>query len=300
LSAILISSCSSNSSRREPSSLSNIVSTCSHALKSIFSFGSSDRNFETAEEFYQDLGEQSLAFLRRRNIQPDDGHGPPELWSIDGPEFAQKSYERAMSEIIEKIGEGPSEDYFERFLSQRKSRGESTHVLDLFGSALFVSNRDNASSLTGLRWGPLDTSHRELLVEMTPEDVPPEVLGDIINHNTWLKLDQSMSQRNITSMDLITMRPEGGWQLADWSESPDKNIVALSYILSQAIPRMSPTGRMFFDLNTRQMPGDLSTHPMIVRLIDQIERFTNYRLIIQTKLSTAGTTYRLSGVVLPK
>ncbi len=226
------------------------------------------------------------------------GSGQPESWHNDGPEHAKTDYEREFSDILAMVGVTSSANYFENLLQDRHSKKQSNHVLDLFGSCFFIENQKQADSLTGLRFGPFA---QDQLPSGYPKDkVPTEVLGDIFHVATWDNLDKSMAERSIPSLDLVTMRPEGGWQYLEL-RTANQNIHALRFIVNNVKRRLSPTGRFYFSIHLiPQLPGSLSEHPLLKTFAREIEETSPYKLILKSKLSTVNTTYFLDGALVPK
>lgn len=234
---------------------------------------------------------------------PIEGHGPKELWEYDGPQSVgrfynpKKDYEEAFGSILIKSGVGTLNDFFENFLKERRIKNQHTHVLDLFGSGFFIEGQSLADSITGMRYGPYDQSQ---LGNDYKGIVPTEILGDAMNSKTWQKLDESFLKRSIHSVDLVTMRPKGGWQQATFSDTADQNIQALKFIIGQVLSRLSPTGRFYFKIPIPQLPGKISEHPDLQALVFQIQNLTPYKLILESKVRSDNFTYCLDGALVPK
>lgn len=237
--------------------------------------------------------------------RPIEGYGKKEVWEYDGPRGAERfynpkrDYEEAFAEIITKTDSTleTSFDFFENFLRERKINKQQTNVLDLFGSGFFIEGQNFADSITGMRFGPFDRSQ---LPSDYKGQVPTEILGDAMNSKTWQKLDESFLTRSIHSIDLVTMRPKGGWQQATFSHTADQNIQALKYIIGQVLLRLSPSGRFYFKIPISQLPGKLSDHAVLQDLVMKIQMETPYRLILVSKLTSYGATYCLEGALVPK
>ncbi len=107
----------------------------------------------------------------------------------------------------------------EQFSSNRRATGRSTHVLDLFGSAVFSNAPDIFDSLTGVRFQPLDPA---VIVAPYPVAQWAEITGDIFKSSTWQSISVSMRSRNIKGFDLITLRPAGSyhWMYTQASNFP--------------------------------------------------------------------------------
>jgi hypothetical protein len=237
------------------------------------------------------------ARVRKPRLNYVKGEGGIESWTIDGVEGAA-DYAKSFKGLIQLTGEEPSPEYFDEYLRSRKQAGKTANVLDLFGSGFFVHDQTAATSITGLRFGPLDRSR--LPKDFTLSRIPPEVLGDIINPETWTKLDQSMKSRGISKMDLIVMRPIGGWQSAPFSERVKSNARAIDYIVRNSLDRLSSEGRFYFSVSIPQLSGKMIEHPIFKKLIRDIEKTSSHRLVLIPTLSTINTTYEISGALLPK
>lgn len=231
-------------------------------------------------------------------ITPKSGHGDPEVWTVDGPSGGD-SYNEVFREISEKLGTQDPKPIKAILQTQRKQFGKAD-TLDLFGSGFVFQQDPNATSVTGLRFGP----YRANSVDRPLKDnvlAPPEVLGDIFHSSTWTRLTDSMTRRKIESMDLVTMNPVGGWAHEKFSETVHGNRIAIQYILAQLIPRLNPDGTFLFSLIVPQLPGDLAKHPEFLDLISRIETsFPGRRLTLGTRLSVRNSTYRLFGALHPK
>jgi len=240
--------------------------------------------------------DEYLRELRKTGWKPASGEGPPEKWNIDGPAYARLSYEGGFRGLFYKL-KLDSEHFFENLLQARRTAGKSTNVLDLFGSGYFVENQALADSITGVRYGPFDRS--KVPKEYWPKYFPEEVLGDILSPITWKKLDRSMERRGIPKMDLIVMRPEGGWESAPFTLTERQNALAFGYIVRQALTRLSDDGEFYFDLWVRHTPGDPTRNPMILKLQEEVAKYTNHELIF-TKMEVGGQVQRFEGMLRPK
>lgn len=224
--------------------------------------------------------------------------GPPETWKFDGHDGATY-YDKDFAGLYEITGHKSIEE----ILQKRKFAGKANHVLDLFGSGLMVENQALATSVTGMRLGPLSRdSHdpfiRELFARLPP--TPPEILGDATNLKTWEALRASMKERGIPSMNLVTMRPMGGWQQSPFSRTAEQNAVAIDLMVKNVLTVLSKDGQFYFSVNIPQLPGDLRENRILKRLVEEIEKETPYRLDLLTHISQINTTYELLGVLRPK
>jgi hypothetical protein len=126
--------------------------------------------------------------VQKTKISNDD------FWPIDGPPDHPHgmAYEENFGNLIR-----PHET-FPNFLSVRKLSGDSAHVLDLFGSAVFLDEAF-ADSLTGV------SSIQKF--EAPPDSVRANIFGNLYEGDVWPAIQKRMTDLNISSFDLITIRP---------------------------------------------------------------------------------------------
>jgi hypothetical protein len=186
--------------------------------------------------------------------------------------------------------------FFERFLRSHKSKGLTAHALDLMGSGYFLNNPSLADSITGLRYKKLEISKAEL----EKYGQPTEVTGDIFAASTWEMLSQSMRQRNIKGMDLVVMRPAGGWSNYPF-KSTDHQAESLIFVLSNVVSILNPKGEMYFAIEMQNFNGNLNNHPSIVAFSKELEQKTNFTLTFSTTYWPKGdTTPRTQGLIKSK
>lgn len=230
--------------------------------------------------------------------KPAEGHGTPEVWDFDGFDGA-KYYNIHFEELFQIRGVRSILD----ILKKRGSSGKSNHVLDLFGSGFVVENRSDADSVTGLRFGSLAREsadkRKQTLLSQLPEN-PPEVLGDAMNPETWRHLKESMGERGIPAMDLVTMRPMGGWQSQPFSQNAESNALAVSLMVKNVLEILSQDGEFYFYVQFRHVGGDYTNHPVLKKLLDQVEEDTAFRLKLQHKVDPKRNSDGLAGVLYPK
>lgn len=232
-----------------------------------------------------------LVSLKRLGIVPTKHslmNDVPESWQVDGEKNAKTGYEADLAPIIREVSGKSSIDYFEHFLKKRRKENKGTVVLDLFGSGLFLKDDSISDGIFGIRFRPLMNILRE-------SKASQEITGDILNLDTWEKLDKAMRAKGIQSLDLITMRPVGGWiELPKYSDGTvqEKNVATISFIARNVALRMSPTGHFYFVIHNSTL--DL-TDLKLRSLERDIEKRTPFRLIIR---STANG--RVDGALVPK
>lgn len=243
---------------------------------------------------------QLLQEMRKTGWMPLRGKGSAESWTVDGPEMA--FYLREIRAVM--LAAEPRVGTINTLLERRMENGQTTHVLDLFGSGFFIRPPEfdvmgiDVHSVTGMRYGPFDRT--QLPANFPLNKMPTEVLGDIFEPQTWKGLDQSMRARNIPKMDLVAMRPVGAWDQSPFSETVEGNAAALTFILQNVIARLSPTGRFYFTLNLRPLNGVISETPEFQKLVQMIETKTPYRLVLLSRTSYDGNTVGLDGALVPK
>ncbi|MES2769871.1 MAG: hypothetical protein V4596_12060 [Bdellovibrionota bacterium] len=199
---------------------------------------------------------------------------PISRWPEDGP---NASYEFHFQDVLKKHGVSEYKGYFERFLSDRKSQGLTTNALDLMGSGYYLKDFTTIDSMTGLRYENLSISKEE--IERYGQ--PTEVTGNIFSTTTWQKLAQSNAERNIKGVDLIAMRPSGGWTNYPF-KSTDHQAESIVFVLTNSVSILNPKGEIYFKLGTHNFNGDLIAHPAIVAFKEKLERETDFRLTLVT------------------
>ena len=103
----------------------------------------------------------------------------------------------------------PEQRGFDQWLKIRKESGRPTHVLDLFGSGLFMSNHENVDSITGTR-----LKEAPIASASVPHGYST-MIGDLFREEPWIKLKEDLRARKIQSIDLVTMRPAAGLTLLE-------------------------------------------------------------------------------------
>jgi hypothetical protein len=245
--------------------------------------------------------ERLIDELEKTGWSPLEGAGPVGKWNIDGPQDAY--YLRELGEALRAANGNARYFTFLTFLENRREAGLSTHLLDLFGSGFHIQPTEvsvmgfDVNSMTGLRYDPFNKA--DLPPSYPASKVPPEILGDAFHPETWRKLDESMRARGIPKMDLVTMRPYGGWN-QPFTKTTRGNALALAYLMKNVVNRLSPTGQFIFSVELIHLEGDISKSREFNLLRKLIERRTPYRLVLLPTLDADGNTSRLSGALYPK
>ena len=78
------------------------------------------------------------------------------------------------------------------------------------------------------------------------------------------------------------------------------NAYALSYIISQVVPRLSETGQFYFEIETGFIKGDFAHHSILADLQKRIEENTPYALLLISMRTTTGQSHTLKGILAPK
>ncbi len=124
-------------------------------------------------------------------------------WAADG--YHSRSYNSDFQPLLD-------ERSIEEWLLMRKAQGKSTHILDLFGSAVFLKEKSNlADTLTGARL--LDLNDHETMNkswDLYQHDHWSVVPGDLFQKKTWKILEEELRKKNAMPVDLITFRPMAG------------------------------------------------------------------------------------------
>ena len=130
--------------------------------------------------------------------------------------------------------------------------------------------------------------------------MPTEILGDIMSSATWGKLDESMMARGISNLDLVVMRPEGGWQINSFYRVESLRILALTYIIRNVAKRLNPTGRFYFVVPIPpRLPTLVSEHPALKALQKSVSDLTPFKLILKTRPLPGKTVDHLEGALMP-
>ena len=158
-------------------------------------------------------------------------------WGTDNAwEESSTSYESYFNPLF------PSKiNTFEDWAKRRKAAKKNTHVLDLFGSGLFMSNFEDIDSITGMRLHYTETNKS---IQKLKNDFEV-IAGNLFYRETFEKLNESMRKRKIRTFDLITLRPVAGlWHLEkSLTRSEDALYRELfSAVIREAYHRLSHNG----------------------------------------------------------
>ena len=207
-----------------------------------------------------------------------------ERWQVDGP---HSDYTIPFKTFLEAEGIDVDKFYFDKALQERKKRGITTHFMDLFGSGFNIQDRSLATSMLGVRKGPIQLDPAEIAAGIT---VPPQLFGDLLDPKTWVYIDKHLKKNNAASFDLVTMLPEGGWvKVASTAEENDK---AISYITEQVVKRLSPLGEFYFSIDHPHTKKKLEEEPHFQKVIQQIHNLKPPKEIIYRQIaSSRGTGY---------
>ncbi len=171
--------------------------------------------FEARDRFRQELAEGVALFADEAD------------WNDKWRYADQHIYPHASSpekHTLEPIlGVGVS---LQSLVDQRRLNGQSTHVLELFGSAHFLADPLAADSLTGVRL-------KDTVYENDPERhrtrLPHHevVLGDIYDEDTLRKISDNLTRRNIPAIDITVCAPFLGWGM--WEGDYPLNVYLDTY-----------------------------------------------------------------------
>lgn len=195
----------------------------------------------------------------------------PNRWDIDGP---GENYTSDFSRLFEKLGLPSNNNFFNETLIRRRENKLNTNVMDLFGSGFFVSN-SNYDSMTGVRLEPMELSEDELKAGLK---VPPQVYGDLTKLDTWRAIDKSLKDRRIPSLDLVVMRPYGGWRSIGVVD--ENNLRSITFIAEQVSKRLSKTGEFYFSIDHATSPFMLENYPEFIRLKAELRKQTPPKVIV--------------------
>jgi hypothetical protein len=117
-------------------------------------------------------------------------------WGIDTGRDGLRIYNRYEHTFGPALG--PSKD-FQSFFAERRNRGLSNHVLDLFGSCRLTETLDGLDSATGVRLKP----------DSVPDPKRPVLAGDLFSSPLKPIVRQRMLDLDIRTFDVIVIRPVG-------------------------------------------------------------------------------------------
>lgn len=246
---------------------------------------SSKLSFDQINYFKNQL---ALIGMELRNA----GHAPittefhAKDWNVKS-DLPTESYETNLKRLFIESGL-PSESSFQEWLETRKKSKKTSHVLDLMGSGLFIKKTRWIDSISGMRLDSFSTDPKR-----------EEIVGDILYQKTWFNLDQSMKLRKISKMDLIVLRPLGGWTFNSFSKDPRSNSLALKLILIQSLLRLSESGRIYFEIPVKNS-FSWYDHQILIRLSDEIEKLTAYKIILKRVLLPETNKAVLIGAIIQK
>lgn len=167
-----------------------------------------------SEELVSQKFRMPLSFRLKRAYQTTSKakQEPDYPWNIDG--YQPNAFDHYDAFFWKAVGERS----IAAFLADRKASGLTTHVFDLFGSAVFTKELGAIDSLTGLR-----------LENRYPNALPAEkwgvVVGDATRLMTWMSLDQQLDERNIPAFDLAIYRPASGASFMTGYRNPAFEII---------------------------------------------------------------------------
>lgn len=163
-----------------------------------------------------------------------------ERWTVDG---GSSDYDRDFDLALEKAGTKPSEAYFKDLVAERRKNSAGTNMVDLMGSGLALPY-DLADSVTGLRLKHLKLEDGDLIPGAS---MPTQVIGNVLDLQTWQDLDSSLRSRGVKRVDLFVMRPMGGWDKI--GSNSNSHVEAVTKICKLAFERLSENGHIYIALN---------------------------------------------------
>ncbi len=226
-----------------------------------------------------------------------------DFWGIDGAFRSARRYERTFSDVFRRVhGTIFRRGFFVRLTTFLKLKYGRVDVLDLFGSGYFVRN-PFMTSITGLRIGAF--SRDNIMTKWMPDywiqrKLPPQVLGDIFNLKTWENLDKSMKSRGIKGMNLVVMRPVGGWGTrAQPFTNAQTEAAAFKFIMENVLQRLKKEGRFYFALAHNNDLNEIMSY--LKPFAEEIAKSTDYKLqFVNHGEFQMDRGEMLSGVLLPK
>lgn len=202
-----------------------------------------------------------------------------------------RDYDASFSEVLPGLGY----DSIRSLLSERKTNGLTTHVLDLMGGdASFL--RDLR---TPIRVGdvPISTG-ASLCVALVDErsDVRKalekklrvDILeGDITSNKTWCQIDQWQKENEVSKFDLIVCRGVGGVE--------EKVIpqVLYPYLFGKIWGRLSSDNGLFIT----QLPHEVARETVVTPLLEVSKSKFYFQSSSQSKLKKHANTFPALGVL---
>lgn len=144
-----------------------------------------------------------------------------DVWGVDGLVGA-RSYNLNFQSVMQDEMRTKARFTFVQWVKERKESGKSTHILEIFGSACFLSDFTHVDSITGVRLKNVDKRFTELYEEMGEREelnkwkkitLSPKrkiISGNVFNRLTWIKIKDVLKVKKTKKVDLIIVRPIGG------------------------------------------------------------------------------------------
>ena len=108
-----------------------------------------------------------------------------------------------------------------------------------------------------------------------------------------------MAKRSIPSMDLITLKPIGGWE--SFKTSIELTMKSISFITHQASKRLSSQGHMYFSIFPLREFSSNFDRSLLQDLEMQFANHPTHKLILEVETTSDDKSlYSISGMLLPK
>lgn len=172
-----------------------------------------DTNKPTKEQWKDIVREGDEAFDRAKTV--------PEDWGVDGISGADM-YEAVFEKLI-----AADFETFEHWAEIRKEKGQSTHVLDLFGGGYMFDDFTNVDSVTAIRLHNEDerlkqkyrsignSTYLNRITNISANSKRAVIENNIFSHTSWMKLHKRMAELHTNKLDLIIVRPLAGIELKE-------------------------------------------------------------------------------------
>lgn len=162
------------------------------------------------------------------DINKKSGVGLEEFWPMDGS-IGGLDYNDNYREALEGLT-------IEEWAKARKQNRNTTHVLDLFGSAVFSKKPQLFDSLTGVRLRPMKDAKLRIKSNMSLTQWQ-EVYGDLLKTPTWLKIYGVLRGLYTTTVDLVIINPVGplGWVTSRAMDSREPLLRDAFYLFSVGV-----------------------------------------------------------------
>lgn len=165
---------------------------------------------------------------------------------VDSELFQQLLQYRENHPELFQLAQEKRSSTFGEYFQERKRRGLTNHVVDLFGSGLFA-DASSADSMTGIR------------IEELPTPNPPnreQIVGNAFRRKTFDQLVKRLNSLEAPFVDVFVFRPVGG--LTFDGETTAQRQGLLLTALNRYYEVLNPHhGEMFLQIPNNEFPAPL-------------------------------------------